>query len=98
MLRKPKKLTPQQKQRMQAELSDAYDFDPRDPLFGLSKDQLSGPSLSRRATLRLLAASGSLAAWHLMPGTSGKAIAQNRGGDLVAGWSGVGEIVTHPLQ
>ncbi len=94
MIRKPSKLTAEQKQRMQAELSDAYDFDPRDPLFGLSKDQMSGPRLSRRATLRLLAASGGLAAWHLMPGTTGKALAQSRGGDLVAGWSGVGEIVT----
>ncbi len=94
MVRKAKELTLQEQKRIKDELKDAHDFDPRDPLFGLSKDQLSGPSISRRASLRLLAASGALSAWHLMPGMTRSAIAQNRGGDLVAGWSGVGEIVT----
>jgi len=94
MLRKRQKLTATQQQTIQAELKDAYDFDPRDPLFGLSRDQLSGAGISRRATLRLLAASGALTAMHLLPGTTGTARAQARGGDLVAGWSGVGEIVT----
>ena len=38
------------------ELKDAYDFDPKDPLYGLTTDNLSGEKLSRRTTLRLLAA------------------------------------------
>ncbi len=38
----------------------AYDFDPKDPLFGLTKQQLSGPKLSRRTVLRLMAAAGIL--------------------------------------
>ena len=46
--------------KAKAELKDAYDFDTRDPLFGLSRQEMSGPKLSRRATLRLLAAGGAL--------------------------------------
>lgn len=46
--------------RMREELRQAYDFDPRDPLFGLSRAELRGPKLSRRAVLRLLAAAGML--------------------------------------
>ena len=76
------------------DLADAYDFDPRDPLFGLSKAKLSGPRLERRTVLRLLAASGTLAAWHLAPGAIGRAQAQNAGGELKCGWAGVGEIRT----
>lgn len=80
--------------RIKDELEHAYDFDPRDPLFGLSKAELSGPRLERRTVLRLLAASGTLAAWHLVPRGIRSAQAQNAGGTLAAGWSGVGEIRT----
>jgi ABC-type transport system substrate-binding protein len=45
--------------------------------------------------LRLLAASGTLTAAHLIPGFgSGRAAAQERGGTLEAGWSGVSEFRT----
>ncbi len=94
MRRTPQDLTPQEQIKAKEALKEAYDFDPRDPLFGLTKEQMSGPRLSRRATLRLLAASGALTAMHLMPGTVRNAAAQSRGGNLVAGWAGVGEIVT----
>ncbi|MEM1344441.1 MAG: ABC transporter substrate-binding protein [Pseudomonadota bacterium] len=80
---------------IKADWQDAHDFDPRDPLFGLSRHELSGPRLSRRATLRLMAAAGTLTAAHLMPGGLGRAIAQAKtGGTLTAGWAGVAEIVT----
>jgi ABC-type transport system substrate-binding protein len=42
------------------EFEEAYNFDRNDPLFGLSKSDLRGPRMSRRAVLRLLAASGML--------------------------------------
>jgi len=84
----------QDQARIKDELKDAYDFDPRDPLFGLSRAQLSGPRLERRAVLRLMAASGTLAAWHLVPSGTRSALAQTSGGELRAGWSGVGEIRT----
>ncbi|MEM6677955.1 MAG: ABC transporter substrate-binding protein [Pseudomonadota bacterium] len=80
---------------IKAAWKDAHDFDPRDPLFGLSTRELSGPRLSRRATLRLLAAAGTLTAAHLVPGPVGRAIAEGKpGGTLTAGWAGVAEIVT----
>ena len=84
-----------EKARMKAAWDDAHDFDPRDPLLGLRRDELSGPRLSRRATLRLLAASGALTAAHLAPGPVGRAMAQGAsGGTLRCGWAGVGEITT----
>lgn len=83
-----------QKKHVNGELENAYDFDPQDPLFGLNKSEFSGPLMSRRAVLRLMAAAGMLTAWHMMPGTGvGKAQAAG-GGTLNAGWSGVGEIRT----
>ena len=42
------------------EFEEAYDFDRSDPLFSLSKTDLSGPKMSRRTVLRLLAAAGTL--------------------------------------
>ena len=42
--------------RIEDELKDAYEFDPRDPLFGLTAQEMSGPNMSRRAALRLMAA------------------------------------------
>ena len=47
-----------QEMRIKDQLDDAYDFDPRDPLFGLSREKLSGPRIARRSVLRLMAASG----------------------------------------
>ena len=80
--------------RVKDELKDAYDFDPKDPLFSLTKEEMSGPKMSRRAALRLMAAAGTLTAWHLMPrGGIGPAHAAS-GGTLNCGWSGVNEILT----
>ncbi|MDK3018195.1 ABC transporter substrate-binding protein [Pseudodonghicola flavimaris] len=74
---------------------EAHDFDPSDPMLGLTGKELSGPKLSRRATLRLLAAGGTLTAAHLMPGFSGMAQASGApGGTLSCGWAGVAEIQT----
>lgn len=75
---------------------DAHDFDPKDPLFGLTREQMSGPNLSRRTTLRLLAAGGVLSLSHLTPGGGllRSAQAAATGGTLRCGWSGVSEIVT----
>jgi peptide/nickel transport system substrate-binding protein len=88
-------VTERQKAEIADELEQAYDFDPRDPLYGLSKAQLSGPRLERRTVLRLMAASGTLTAAHLLPGFAPReAMAQQRGGTLQAGWSGVSEIKT----
>ena len=87
-------LSSDQEKRIKDQLDDAYDFDPRDPLFGLGRDKHSGPQIARRSVLRLMAASGILTAWHLMPGATSKAFAQQRGGTLKAGWAGVGEITT----
>jgi ABC-type transport system substrate-binding protein len=82
--------------RAEAEMRDAYDFDTRDPLFGLSKDDLRGNKISRRATLRLLAAGGALTLTQVLPGLRpGTAMAAGRsGGELNCAWAGVGEIVT----
>ncbi|MEL7115794.1 MAG: ABC transporter substrate-binding protein [Pseudomonadota bacterium] len=82
--------------RAQAELKEAYEFDPRDPLFSLSKDDLRGPKLSRRATLRLLAAGGALSLSQVLPGLQPRAAhaGGHAGGELNCAWSGVGEIVT----
>ena len=88
-------LTEKQKADIANELNEAYDFDPRDPLFGLSRTQLCGPRLERRTVLRLLAASGTLSAAHLLPAWAPRpAAAQQRGGTLEGGWSGVSEIRT----
>ncbi len=75
------------------ELSQAYDFDPKDPHFGLSRHDLGGPQLERRAVLRLLAAAGTLTAGHLALG-GGIRSAAAAGGHLKAAWAGIGEIVT----
>jgi len=61
-------------------LKDAYDFDPRDPLFGLTKAELSGPRLPRRSVLRLMAAAGTLTAWQLMPGNGIRSASAQSGG------------------
>lgn len=82
--------------KAKAELKDAYDFDTRDPLFGLSRQEMSGPKLSRRATLRLLAAGGALTMANVLPGlrpTSALA-GGHGGGELRCAWAGVSEITT----
>jgi peptide/nickel transport system substrate-binding protein len=78
------------------ELEQAYDFDRADPMVGLNHHDLSGTKISRRATLRLLAAAGTLTAMHLIPGTGAIAPARaaKSGGTLRCGWAGVGEILT----
>jgi peptide/nickel transport system substrate-binding protein len=93
-LKTRKTLIEAQEARIRAELADAYDFDPRDPLFGLNRDDHSGPVLKRRAVLRLMAAAGTLTAWHLVPGLGGPIPAAAKGGTLTCGWAGVGEIST----
>ena len=83
-----------QQARIATELTDAYDFDPRDPLFGLSRDEISGATLKRRTVLRLMAAAGTLSAAHLLPGFGVGGARAASGGTLTCGWSGVGEITT----
>ena len=75
-------------------LEKAHDFDPLDPMVGLTPKELSGPVLERRTVLRLLAASGALTAAHLMPGIGVAPAAAASGGTLRCGWSGVGEFRT----
>jgi peptide/nickel transport system substrate-binding protein len=72
----------------------AHDFDRRDPMVGLTPQDLSGPVLERRTVLRLLAASGALTAAHLMPQFGVTPAAAATGGTLRCGWSGVGEFRT----
>lgn len=83
-----------EQKRIKQELADAYDFDPKDPLFGLKVSELSGPKMSRRSVLRLMAASGALSLTQLIPGVRSEAVAQESGGALACGWAGVGEIQT----
>jgi len=79
----------------QREIEEAKQYDPDDPLFGLTVEDLSGPRLSRRAVLRLMAAAGVLSTVRLAPGLGGLAHAQGAsGGHLKAGWAGTGEITT----
>lgn len=78
---------------MKRSFDSATDFDPADPMAGLSHKDMSGPMLERRTVLRLLAASGALTAAHLMPGAVPQARAAS-GGTLHAGWSGTGEFRT----
>ncbi|MBT6138419.1 MAG: ABC transporter substrate-binding protein [Rhodospirillaceae bacterium] len=93
-----KTLTAEQRTRIDDEVRDAYDFDPRDPLFGLSRNDLSGSEMKRRTVLRLLAAGGTLTALQLVPGVLGGSgelqAAGKAGGTLTCGWAGVGEIRT----
>lgn len=95
-----KSLGKQQKARVQEEYKRAYEFDRKDPLFGLSKKEMSGPNLSRRSFLRLMAASGAslpmaqlLAAAGITLPMAARVAAQT-GGELVCGWAGTAEITT----
>jgi peptide/nickel transport system substrate-binding protein len=94
-------LTDAQKARVQDEYKHAYEYDPRDPLFGLSKAEISGPKLSRRSFLRLLAASGAalpmmqlMAAAGVTLPIAARVAAQDAGGELTAGWAGAAEVTT----
>ena len=78
---------------LKRQFEEAHDFDPRDPMFGLDRSELCGPTLGRRTVLRLLAASGLLTAGHLMMRPI-PAMAAKRGGHLRAAWAGASEIVT----
>lgn len=95
-------------QQVQEEYRRAYDFDPRDPLFGLNKHALRGPKLSRRTVLRLMAAAGTLSLAQVMIACTAPAAAPTgstetgaaaapaaaTGGELIAGWGGVAEVTT----
>ena len=48
------------------ELEWALDYDPSDPMLGLSGKDLTGPKVSRRTVLRLLAAAGALSAANVL--------------------------------
>ena len=80
--------------RQRADIDHAYDFDPHDPMAGLNAQDLSGSTISRRTTLRLLAAAGVLGAYHMVPGSGAIRSAAAAGGTLTCGWAGVGEILT----
>src|ERR687891_889404 len=96
MRTKQQVLTRRDEERIREELRHAHDFDRRDPLFGLSRSELSGPRLDRRTTLRLLAAAGTLSAWHLAPGIGTRRAAAQAGGEPPAGGGGGGEIRPPP--
>jgi ABC-type transport system substrate-binding protein len=85
----------QDRAKLEALWRDAHDFDPKDPLLGLSRHDWSGPRLERRSVLRMLAASGLLTTGHLTAAlsTARPAHAQS-GGELRCGWFGVGEFRT----
>ncbi|HET6620615.1 MAG TPA: ABC transporter substrate-binding protein [Dongiaceae bacterium] len=88
------RLTSADEARIRAEFDDAYDFDPKDPLFGLGRAAMCGPRLERRTVLRLLAAAGLLTSGHLMGAVRPARAEGKAGGTLTCGWAGVGEIVT----
>ena len=95
MKRKFDTLLSSEKKHIEDEFAAAYDFDPRDPLFGLSRSEMSGPTLSRRTVLRLMAAAGTLSLTQLLPGIgAGPARAAARGGHLRAAWASTSEIQT----
>ena len=93
-------LSREEKARVEEEYRRAHDFDPQDPLFGLTPAELSGPKLSRRSFLRLTAASGGALSMAQLLGAAGivlpqaaRAVAQS-GGEMTAGWAGTAEITT----
>jgi peptide/nickel transport system substrate-binding protein len=94
------RLSNKQKDRVQEEYNRAYDFDPNDPLFGLNQKELGGPKLSRRAFLRLTAASGGALSLAQLMGAAGvilptaARVAGQTGGEMTAGWAGTAEITT----
>jgi len=93
-------LSEEQKARVRDEYKRAYDFDPKDPLFGLSKSEISGPKLTRRSFLRLFAASGAALPLAGLMGAAGITLSRatrvsaQQGGEISAGWAGTAEITT----
>ena len=103
-------IDPQLVAQAEGELQDAYDFDAQDPLFGLSKEQLSGPRLGRRSVLRLMAAAGALTLTDVLAGCAPASSSSDAGGaeapaessagtaaaggELICGWAGTAEITT----
>jgi len=83
-----------ERERIRRELEWAHDFDPADPLFGLSRLDLRGPKMSRRSVLRLLAAAGMLTMADLLIGCKAAPEEGERGGHLKAGWCGTEQITT----
>jgi len=65
-----------EREALAREIDEAKQYDPEDPLFGLTVEELSGPRLSRRAVLRLMAAAGVLSALRFTPGLESVAYAQ----------------------
>ncbi|MEZ4709169.1 MAG: ABC transporter substrate-binding protein [Caldilineaceae bacterium] len=99
----------EQIEQAERELVEAYDYDRQDPLFGLRREELSGPKLGRRTVLRLLAAAGALSLTDILTacapaaapgGDSGaqagaaEEAAAAGGGEMVCGWGGTAEITT----
>ncbi|MCB0095730.1 MAG: ABC transporter substrate-binding protein [Caldilineaceae bacterium] len=92
------------------ELAEAYDYDRQDPLFGLRREELSGPKLGRRTVLRLLAAAGALSLTDILTACAPAAApagessstqagttedaAASSGGEMTCGWGGTAEITT----
>ncbi len=91
------------------EYAEAHDFDAGDPLVGLTPKQLSGPRLSRRTLMRLMAAAGALTMVDVLAACAPQAAAPESGaegapavegatavsgGELTAGWAGTDEIRT----
>ena len=66
-------ISAEQYQAAQQEYAEASQFDKDDPLFGLSQQELSGPKLSRRSVLRLLAAAGALTLTDVLAGCAAPA-------------------------
>lgn len=87
-------LSAEEQRRVHADFADALDFDPRDPLVGLTKAQLSGPVMPRRTALRLFAAAGTLTLAHLLPVGGVRPAQAAAGGHLRCGWANIGEIRT----
>ena len=78
--------------RVKEELRRAYDFDPRDPLFGLSRSELSA-RVSTGGRRSACSRPPARSAWHLMPGSgAARGRAERRRAQRRLG--GVGEIRT----
>ena len=76
-------------------MKEAYDFDPKDPMFGLSRDDMRGPKMSPPRHAAPAGRRGALTMAQVLPGLGRRAMAAaHGGGTLNCGWAGVGEIVT----
>ena len=88
-------LTEDQQDRVKEEHRRAHNYDTKDPLFGLTQAELSGPQINRRSFLRLLAASGAALPLRGLMAAAGMAlpavakVAAQAGGELTAIGPGV---------